>query len=243
MRRLPSWAKVTVAVATISVLGVAALALSAAALFAGGFGHIFHQTPDPRGGDIAAARLAAAKASPAEMQRVTGTVLGPALARPQVVASGSKDHCTYGVHNYKRNDSYDLECSRDEDAIVAFDGATFRAQTLALHDALVAAGWVPTEMDTRRVVREYWDAFASTGNPPYTVDDLPAASYTQRGTGRLIELDWLDPSTTDFDVKLGNPWGDVAVSQAPVGTAAVRAALNRTRYAVKVRITTMYWQK
>lgn len=198
---------------------------------------LFHERPDPTASDVEAARVKSTTSTRAEIDRVTNKVVFPALVHPSADASGSKDLCNIGQHNWKINDSYDLACSQDRDAIVGFDGETFRAQALALHEALLADGWVPTDLPLNRVVTEYWDAYAS---PSYGVSQLPEARYTRPGTQQLITVDWLDSTEADLDTALGNPWGDVAVSYEPVDKDTVRAALVGKRYAVTVRISTTY---
>jgi len=204
---------------------------------------VFHRQPDPSASDVEAARATATTSTRAEIDRVTGSVVSPALVRPALVASGNKDLCDFGRHNWKVNDSYDLACSQDRDTVVGFDVETFRAQAVALHAALVADGWVESEMHLDRVVSEYWDARASFGNPLYGVSDLPAASYTRADRRQLITVAWLDSTASDLDTALGNPWGDVAVIHDVVDEETVRNALVGKRYAVTIRIGTTYWQK
>ncbi len=222
------------AAAAVTIVGVFAL------LDALGGG----RAADPRAEDVVAARTASWKQTSAESRRA-GDLVARVLPNSTLVATGHKDRCANGRHNWIVDDQWNLSCDHDLDTVLGFDRATFRSEALELHDALLADGWSAGELDLRGVVTEYWDARATLGNPSYTLNDLPAAEYERADTGVVMTVEWLDrPDLDDIDLVVGNPWGDVTVASKHIDSHTVRSVLSGgQRHVVAVRLTSNYWHR
>jgi hypothetical protein len=240
--RFPTWAKITVALVGTIVAAVTVAGVALSASLNGGLGHAFHRTPDPRAKDVSEARAAARPRTQASSDHVILRVRS-ALPHAQPAASGGKDYCTFGQHNYKRNDPYDMQCVQDRDTALTFDSATFGTAALAMHRALLADGWEPTAFALDRVVTEYWDRRASMPDLHYSVGDLPGAGYVRPKTHEVLSLSWLDSRSQRADVVVGDPWGDVTVTESAVDSHAIVSRLGSDQATIFVRLSHAYWRK
>lgn len=206
--RFPRWAKVTLVVlAGILVPCGFALAWLVVAL-SGGIDDLLSGRVSGDDAQVVAAREVAERDLTAELDALTSSL----PAGDPVVAHTSESDCVAGQHNWKIDDDFDLYCTHGRAALLAADGVdTFRADAIAVHDALVADGWSadsgvqlagPVEAGIPALLQEYWDA-----DPASDPGDLPGASY-DRGSSRLV-VTWVTPGSVG---SIGSP------CTAPAGT-------------------------
>lgn len=244
-RGLPGWGRVLLGVIGLLVLLAVGAVVWFVAMLSGGVDDLF-SGPGPAEDDarVVAARDASEPALDAALEEVRALAGTGAPA-----ATRSRWSCAVGQHNWKIDDPYDLSCRR-EDAVVVAGGptATFRADMLALHDALVAAGWESTWSPLTDVVEEYWDgpdpgSTADDGGPTYP-QGLPAASYTRAGV--TVEIEWLQPERvreTGIPDAYAESWPWLSPEGGPLAAATLAAALPADSYGLWLTASTTYFEE
>ena len=217
-RRVLRWVLgVLVAVVLVAAFFVA----NVAAQISGGWDEVFDRShPLPGDPEVVAAREVGAATVDAEITRVVGEVVVPALTEGRVAQPaltgpeamtdrtvGLGSACEVGSHNWKRDDPFDLICTEIRRAVVAGDGTSFRPDILALHQALTADGWQPQdEFSGLPGALERADESARvSGEEGLASSEVPVAGYTS-ADGRFYLL----VGFRNFDIYIGLPAPDLA---------------------------------
>ena len=107
--------------------------------------------PEEDDPQVVAARDAAARELTADADRLTATVVEPALG-PGAARAGRgevRPPCSVGQHNWKIDDDFDLACDLYRVEVVAAPRReTFTADMQVLDEALRAEGWTPSPVGT-----------------------------------------------------------------------------------------------
>jgi hypothetical protein len=111
-RRLPTWAKVLIAVGSVLVLAPLAAAAVFVWSFSGGWDGI---RPQPEADDRRVVQ--AREASGAELDRLTAATVG-LLGAPEL-ARARTDECQVGQNNWKVHEGYKLRCERTDVVVLA----------------------------------------------------------------------------------------------------------------------------
>lgn len=235
MRRkpLPRWAKVLLWVAGGVTTLAAAGGLWLAAMLSGGLDDLLDR-PGPYATDpkVVAARDRLTPVNQRELREVP--------AQGSVVATASGARCEEGVHDWKRDDPYDLSCNLTDAIVLAGDLDGFREDMLRLDAALVAAGWTHGSLSVGRVVTEYWDARRTD----YAPNDLPGVQYDTVGYEKALRIRWTD--ATAPAAELGSfssdvQWRDAAGRPIPARRAA--ELVGAGRYGVVVELERRYFEE
>ena len=216
-RRLPTWAKVLIAVGSVLVLAPLAAAAVFVWSFSGGWDGI---RPQPEADDRRVVQ--ARKASGAELDRLTAATV--ALLGAPELARARTDRCEVGQNNWKVNEGYKLRCERTDVVVLAApsNDVALTAQDL---DARLRAGalvpsydggglWEPADASGGR--RASNGAVAARGSYG------PAEAPADGGTGSVTVSVRSGTSEVDpYDDQLGAVFGTTVDGDVD----AVRAAL------------------
>ena len=137
-RRIPTWAKVLIAVGTVLVLAPLAEAALFVWSFSGGWDGI---RPQPEADDRRVVR--ARDASGAELDQLTASTLG-LLGAPEL-ARARTDECQVGQNNWKVHEGYKLRCERTDVVVLA----------APVNDAAVTAQRVDAQLRAGALVPSY----------------------------------------------------------------------------------------
>ena len=233
MRRkpLPGWAKVVLWVAAGATALFGAFALWLAAMFSGGLDDLLDR-PGPYVMDTEV--VAARDRVRPENQRDLREVAVPGA----VVATATGSRCEEGIHDWKRDDPYDLSCNLSDAVLVAGDLSELRADMQRLAASAAGSGWTSSGLGVERVMTEYWDA---GGRAP---KDLPQARYDTEGYEKALVISW--PDSTAQAAELGSFTSDVQWRDATGAQISARRAAELVgvgRYGVIVEMERGYFEE
>lgn len=196
--------------------------------------------------------------SAGRVSEVVRPALGPDAARAGWVVL--RHPCEVGMHDWKVDDDFDLACHLEVMEVVTLPDRTgFRAEMVALDEALRAEGWTSDEYGSMaRVLEDYWDMdtpdgaldggqFAS-GPETYSMDDLPAAEYRRGGAGdarpQRLTVSWAERHSGAEALTYYGDWSQF--HDATGATATQRdlvRAVPRRGYAVTVTLAETYFRE
>lgn len=165
-RRVPFWAKAVLAVIAVACLGAVLFVAAVIVSFSGGLDDVLDvRKPTRDSGHVVKARTAAVAALPARLAEVTGGVPG---------ATGVQlpdDGCSVGQHNWKIDDSFDLDCVASLTEV--WQGGGAESGPVDAEAAAVAAA-VGAQLDGRwsPAPNRYGDTARWTTGPEETADVL-----------------------------------------------------------------------
>ena len=158
-------------IAAALVLAGALVLLTLAVELSGGWDDALDlSNPEPGDSAVVAARQSAAATVDAEITRISGQVVQPAMTDVRVAVPavtgppavpGTSDgygadpatgsYCGIGQHNWKRDDPYDLACREIRREVLAGSTEALATDLPAVHDALVADGYAPVGDGLREI--------------------------------------------------------------------------------------------
>jgi hypothetical protein len=237
-RALVRRALFVVALTLVVVLGGTFLWLWAA--FGGGIDELLNGSgPDADDRRVVEARDRATDELLVGRGALLASVTDPALGSSRPLATASGSDCEAGQHNWKIDDPYDLRCSAVDAVLVEGDEAAFREQALALHAALLDAGWTSGGDDAQWMIEQYWDQRA-TDDTGYGIGDLPTASYFRDGLS--LRVQWLDITNGQVDTAPVYPVV-LETEDGPVPGEDAAGLLTAGRFGVALAVSTQYFEE
>ena len=195
--------------------------------------------------------------SAGRVAEVVRPALGPGATRAGWVVL--RLPCDEGQHNWKIDDDFDLACQLEVMEVVTLDDrAGFRAEMVALDEALRSEGWRSDEYDSMsRVLEDYWDRDIpdgaldggqfSSGPETYSMDDLPQAEYRREAPDarpQRLTVSWAERHSGGEALTFYGDWSDFhEASGATTTQRDLVGAIPRRGYAVTMTLAETYFRE